>query len=76
MSIRIKSFCAIVALAWGGLLTEARAQNFPSRPITLVIPFAPGGSTSIIGRGIADKMSDLLHGSSILSTGTTRKACN
>jgi len=60
MSIRIKWFCAIVALAWGGLLTEAQAQNFPTRPITLVIPFAPGGSTSIIGRGIADKMSELL----------------
>ena len=60
MSIRIKWLCAIVALAWGGLLTQAQAQNFPTRPITLVIPFAPGGSTSIIGRGIADKMSELL----------------
>ncbi len=60
MSIRIKWLCAIVALAWGGLLTQAEAQNFPTRPITLVIPFAPGGSTSIIGRGIADKMSELL----------------
>ena len=60
MSIRIKWLCAIVALALGGLLTQAEAQNFPTRPITLVIPFAPGGSTSIIGRGIADKMSELL----------------
>ena len=60
LSIRIKWLCAIVALAWGGLLTQAQAQNFPTRPITLVIPFAPGGSTSIIGRGIADKMSELL----------------
>jgi tripartite-type tricarboxylate transporter receptor subunit TctC len=60
MSIRIKWLCAIVALAWGGLLTQAQAQNFPTRPITLVIPFAPGGSTSIVGRGIADKMSELL----------------
>ena len=60
MSIRIKWLCAIVALAWGGLLSQAQAQNFPTRPITLVIPFAPGGSTSIIGRGIADKMSELL----------------
>jgi tripartite-type tricarboxylate transporter receptor subunit TctC len=39
---------------------QARAQDFPSRPITLVIPFAPGGSTSIVGRVIADKMSQLL----------------
>jgi len=39
---------------------QARAQDFPSRPITLVIPLAPGGSTSIVGRVIADKMSQLL----------------
>ena len=28
----------------------AQAQSFPNRSITLVIPFAPGGSTSIVGR--------------------------
>ena len=41
-------------------LDPAEAQPFPSRAITLVIPFAPGGSTSIVGRVIADKMSQLL----------------
>ena len=41
-------------------LVEAQAQNFPSRTITLVIPFAPGGSNSIVGRVIADKMGQLL----------------
>ena len=41
-------------------LDRAQAQPFPSRAITLVIPFAPGGSTSIVGRVIADKMSQLL----------------
>ena len=51
---------ALVVLAASAGFHQAQAQSFPSRPITLVIPFAPGGSTSIVGRGIADKMSELL----------------
>jgi tripartite-type tricarboxylate transporter receptor subunit TctC len=54
-------FC-VAALMSGlfGVSVHAQAQTFPNRPITLVIPFAPGGSTSIVGRVIADKMSQLL----------------
>ena len=51
---------AALALGLPGASDEARAQSFPNRAITLVIPFAPGGSTSIVGRVIADKMSELL----------------
>jgi tripartite-type tricarboxylate transporter receptor subunit TctC len=47
------------AVVFGGFAT-AQAQTYPNRPITLVIPFAPGGSTSVVGRGVADKMGDLL----------------
>jgi len=51
--------CAVAAL-FGLPGAFAQAQTFPNRAITLVIPFAPGGSTSIVGRVIADKMSELL----------------
>src|ERR1700675_2722253 len=32
------------------------AQNFPSRTITLIVPYPPGGSTDVAGRILADKM--------------------
>src|SRR4030088_1896477 len=51
---------AAIALGICGGIDRAEAQTFPNRTITLVIPFAPGGSTSIVGRVIADKMSELL----------------
>ncbi|WP_210340443.1 tripartite tricarboxylate transporter substrate binding protein [Bradyrhizobium sp. CCBAU 51753] len=55
-----KLIVAVAALAFTALSHAAQAQNYPVRPITLVIPFAPGGSTSIVGRGVAEKMGELL----------------
>jgi tripartite-type tricarboxylate transporter receptor subunit TctC len=55
-----KLFCAAAVFGLGISAASAQAQTFPNRPITLVIPFAPGGSTTIVGRGVADKMGELL----------------
>ncbi|MGB8400858.1 Bug family tripartite tricarboxylate transporter substrate binding protein [Bradyrhizobium sp.] len=61
MSTWNKWLCvAVAAVALSAVSNAAQAQNFPNRAITLVIPFAPGGSTSIVGRGVADKMGELL----------------
>jgi tripartite-type tricarboxylate transporter receptor subunit TctC len=38
----------------------ARAQNFPSRPVRIVVAFPPGGPTDFVGRLVADKMTSLL----------------
>jgi tripartite-type tricarboxylate transporter receptor subunit TctC len=40
--------------------STAIAQAFPQRPIKMVIPFAAGGNTDVMGRVIAAKMSELL----------------
>jgi tripartite-type tricarboxylate transporter receptor subunit TctC len=57
---------ALLAFGLCGNLNPARAQAYPNRTITLVIPFPPGGSTSIVGRLIADKMSRLLGQSIVI----------
>ena len=55
------ALCVLALIsAFGGSLDSARAQAYPTRNITLVVPFPPGGSTSIVGRVVADKMSQLL----------------
>jgi len=34
----------------------AAAQTYPSRPITLIVPFPPGGSTDVLARIMAERM--------------------
>ena len=36
------------------------AQDYPSRPIRLIIPFPPGGSNDVVGRVFATRLSDRL----------------
>ncbi len=48
---------ALVALALSGAL---HAQQFPSKPIRIVVPFAAGGPSDITSRNIAPKMTELL----------------
>ena len=42
------------------LAASARAQEFPSRPIMLVVPYPPGGGNDLIARIVAAKMSEAL----------------
>ncbi|MET0668633.1 MAG: tripartite tricarboxylate transporter substrate-binding protein [Xanthobacteraceae bacterium] len=39
---------------------SASAQNYPNRPITMIIPFAAGGPTDVLGRIVGARMSEVL----------------
>lgn len=43
-----------------GSFDFAGADDYPTRPITLIVPFPPGGSTTVMARNVADKMSATL----------------
>jgi tripartite-type tricarboxylate transporter receptor subunit TctC len=53
-----QSLVTLAALA--AMWLPAGAQDYPNRPITLVVPFPPGGSTTIVARTISDKLAEAL----------------
>ena len=56
MRIRILA----IALTLVAAIAPVHAQTFPSRPITLIVPFPPGGSTDLAARLVADRMGPVL----------------
>jgi tripartite-type tricarboxylate transporter receptor subunit TctC len=50
---------ALLAAAIVFASPAAHAQSYPSRQITLIIPFAPGGSNDLVGRAIGKKLSEV-----------------
>jgi len=60
MPLRKFMLMALVAASAAGVAGEARSQQWPQRPVTLIVPFAPGGNTDGIGRAIAQWLADKL----------------
>src|ERR1700710_96743 len=50
-------FAAVLGLSWPGM---AGAQNYPARPITMIVPFPPGGATDTLARFLAQQMRAIL----------------
>jgi tripartite-type tricarboxylate transporter receptor subunit TctC len=63
MSKRISAAGWAVTAAIGVVLAmtgAAAAQTFPGKPMTMIIPFAAGGPTDVLGRVVAQRMSEIL----------------
>jgi len=56
--MRFQRFAALLFCAFASGLAQGEA--FPVRPLTVVVPFAAGGTSDVLGRLIADKMKDAL----------------
>jgi tripartite-type tricarboxylate transporter receptor subunit TctC len=52
--------CALVLAGLLALITPAAADDYPSRQITIVVPYTPGGSTDILARLAAQKLEQRL----------------
>ncbi|MCA0425239.1 MAG: tripartite tricarboxylate transporter substrate binding protein [Proteobacteria bacterium] len=55
----MKRLFAALALTAATLVFPVLAQDYPSKPVTLVVPFAPGGSSDVISRFVGQKLSEL-----------------
>jgi hypothetical protein len=53
MTMKVRAALAALTLA---IAVPAYAQDFPTRAMTMVIPFAAGGPTDVLGRGIASQL--------------------
>jgi hypothetical protein len=52
-SAAVRLLAAVAALAF---VTAAHAQDFPKHPITMIVPFAAGGTSDVIARTVAEEM--------------------
>ena len=59
MNPHVRTIAAACLLA-AGLAAPASAQDYPTQPIRMIVPFGPGGGSDIVTRIIAQRMQEKL----------------
>jgi len=57
--MRKSTFAAMLALCAASL--GAAAQQWPQRPVKIIVPYPPGGAVDVVARKVAEKLQDQLH---------------
>lgn len=58
--LTLSAMSVTVLLAIGSIGTAQAQADYPNKPVRLVVPYAPGGATDVIGRVLAKQLSDTL----------------
>src|SRR5437016_6268126 len=66
MSVMLKRFVCIVAFFLLAAPLDVSAQDYPSRPITVVVPFPAGGPSDVVARIVTEEMGKILGQSMII----------
>src|SRR5437016_4715535 len=66
--MRLRQLVLVVAGLFLTLLDQAQAQNYPTRPIRLISPFAAGGANDVLARALGAKLADRLGASPGVAT--------
>jgi tripartite-type tricarboxylate transporter receptor subunit TctC len=58
--------CMLIALGLAVVIPFAKADDYPSKPITIIVPYTPGGSTEILARMVGMKLEERIGKSVII----------
>ena len=72
-----KSMCCVIAIALMACAAGAFAQDFPSQPIRIIVPYTAGGSSDFVARTVGAKMQESLNSAVVVENrpGAGSSAC-
>lgn len=56
----ISRMLCVIAVAFGALASAGHAEEWPARPVRVIVPYAPGGSTDVVARHVAQYLTRTL----------------